>query len=82
MGLTKDLYVANMLFLERVLVSLFISLMILLHLFVLSSMCWLKSSLQSKISPRCLYTGADHILLIKSQGLMENKSLFHRFGIK
>ena len=38
-------------------------LMILLHLFVLSFMCWLKSSLESKTSPKCFCEGIDCILL-------------------
>ena len=33
-------------------------------------MCWLKSSLESKINPRCFSAGADCILLIlKVKGL-------------
>ena len=38
--------------------------MILLHLFIFSYMCWLKSSLESKMSPRCFWAEIDCILLL------------------
>ena len=47
----KDLYIVSKLFLESVIENLFKVPIILLHLFILSSMLWLKSSLESMI--RC-----------------------------
>ena len=38
--------------------------MILLHLFILFFMRWLKSSLESKVSPRYFWAEADSILLL------------------
>ena len=58
------MYIVSKLFLERVIGSLFVNPMTFLHLFILSSTCWLKSSLESKISPRCFWAGAYYILLL------------------
>ena len=58
------MYIVSKLFLESVTKSLLIVPMILLHLFILSSMCCFKSSLESKISSRCFGAGEDCILLL------------------
>ena len=79
--LTKYLHIANKLFLVRVIENLFIIRMILLHLLMLSSMSWLKSSLESKTSPMCFCEGADYALfLLKAKGWWE--SLSRLFGKK
>ena len=46
--------------------------MILLHLFILPSIYWLKSSLESKTSPKHLCEGVDCVLLLlKAKGWWE-----------
>ena len=67
-GLSKHLYAVNKLFLERIIESLFIILMILLLVFILSSMCWLKLTLRSRL----------YFVVIKSQRLMQNIITFIR----
>ena len=55
----KDFYTVSNLFLDRVEIGIFIKLIVLLHLLILLSMWSLKSSLESKIWPKCFWLAAD-----------------------
>ena len=59
----NDLYIVSKFFLDRFKESLFIIPIILFYLLLLFSICSLKSSLESKINPKCFWLLASYTLV-------------------
>ena len=68
------LYFVNKLFIKTLNKNLFVTTMILIHLFILS--CWLKLNIESKTSPKGLCEGADSEAAV--QGCSENMQQIYR----